>query len=101
MTVGVPVGLLEAYVVAVLPVSPVLLAQPGFLAHPYELGIEMEGAQGLVRAAVRGHVHADALAAEDIAQPFTGLLCLLPAALGQRQGMVGLTLVNGVINIAR
>ena len=101
VAVRVPVSLLKAYVVAVLPVSPVLLAQPGLLAHPYEVGVEMEGPQGLVGAAVRRDVHADPLAPEHLAQAFAGLLGLLPAALGQGEGVVGFTLIDGVINIAR
>src|SRR4051794_22578179 len=99
--VGVPVRLLETYVVAVLPVPPVLLPQPWFLAHPYELGVQVEGAERLVRTAVWRDVHTDAFAAQDLSQPFTGLLRLPPAPFRQGQGVVGLAFIDGVINIAR
>jgi hypothetical protein len=61
----------------------------------------VERAQGLVRTTVRGDVHADPLVTEDLAQLLARRLGLPSAALGQRQGMVGFTLVDGVINIAR
>ena len=72
--VGVAVGLLQPYVVPVLPVAPVLLAQPRLLAHPHPCRVEAERPEGLVGAAVRRDVGADALLAEQLAQPFPGLL---------------------------
>ncbi|BFO15923.1 hypothetical protein SHKM778_23110 [Streptomyces sp. KM77-8] len=50
--VGVAVGLLQAYVLPLLPVSPVLLAQPGLLAYTYPPRVEPEDAQRLVCTAV-------------------------------------------------
>lgn len=101
MPVRVPVGLLESHVAGVLPVAPVLLAQPGLLAHADLLGVQMKRLERLVRTAVRRDVDADALSAEDVADAFAGLLSLLPAEIGERESVVGLALVHGVINIAR
>ncbi len=62
----------------------------------------MEGAQGLVRAPVRGgDVDAHAFAAEQLAQFLARLLGLLPPSFGEGQRVVGFALVHGVINIAR
>ncbi len=101
VAVGVAVRLLQAHVVAVLPVPPVLLAQSGFLPDAYEVGVEVERAECLVGAAVRGDVHAHAFPAEELAEPLAGLLGLFPATLGQREGVVGLALVHGVVDVAR
>ncbi|CAM5724404.1 Putative multidrug resistance protein MdtD [Streptomyces violaceorubidus] len=98
--VGVAVGLLQAHVVAVLPVAPVLLAQPGLLAYPYEIRVEAEGAEGLVVAAVRGD---DALIRS---RPNTSRrrfphssACARPP-VGEGERVVGFALVHGVIDVA-
>ncbi|GAA3294995.1 hypothetical protein GCM10020295_21020 [Streptomyces cinereospinus] len=100
MPVGVAVLLLQPYVVAVLPVSPVLLPQPGLLADADQIGVEVEGAERLVGAAIGGDVHADTFPAEDVAQPLAGLLGLPPAALGQCHCVVGFALIDGVVSVA-
>lgn len=100
MPVGVPVGLLQPDIVPVLPVPPVLLAQPRLLPYPYAFEVESEGPERLVRTAVGRDVHADPLAVEELAQPHPRVAGLPQPFRGQPQGMVGLALVHRVIGIA-
>ncbi|EGJ74310.1 putative alpha-ribazole phosphatase [Streptomyces sp. Tu6071] len=100
MPVGVAVRLLQAHVVAVLPVPPVLLPQPRLLADPDVFGVQVEEPQGLVGSAVRGDVDADAFVAEECPQPVPGGEGLGAPGGGQAQGVVGLALVHTVVSVA-
>lgn len=100
MAVGVAICLLETHLVPVLPVPPVLLAQPGLLPDPYLFRIETEGPEGLVGAAIRRDIGAHLFPAEEFPQPRPGRLRLPPAARGEPQGVVGFAFVHRVISVA-